>query len=106
VAIYPFCRRSGLKDPVVPLYPAAQTIASPGAVETDVSALGLPWFGLVTVVQAVPFQFSVSVCAEAAPAGVSWPTAHRLFGALSVTPVRALFVPGEGLGTMLQAVPL
>jgi hypothetical protein len=68
-ACYPFCRMSGLKDPVVPLYPAAQAIASPGAVETDVSTLGLPWFGLVTVAQAVPFQFSVSVCAEAAPAG-------------------------------------
>jgi hypothetical protein len=32
---------SGVKDPLVPLYPAAQTIASPGAVETDVSTLGL-----------------------------------------------------------------
>jgi hypothetical protein len=42
VACYPFCRMSGLKDPVVPLYPAAHTIASPGAVETDVSTLGLP----------------------------------------------------------------
>jgi hypothetical protein len=42
VACYPFCRMSGLKDPAVPLYPAAQTIASPGAVETDVSTLGLP----------------------------------------------------------------
>jgi hypothetical protein len=97
---------SGLNEPVVPLNPAAQTIAAPGIVETDVSRLGLPWFGLATVVHVVPLKFNVRVCGWVAPDGVSEPTAHRLFAALSVTPVRPAFVPGDGLGTMLQVVPL
>jgi hypothetical protein len=54
----------------------------------------------------VPFQFSVRVCAELAPDGVSYPTAQTLLEALLVvTPVRLSLVPGDGLGTMDHAEP-
>jgi hypothetical protein len=51
-----------LNEPETPLFPAAQTIAAPGLVDTDASMLALPASGLDTVVQAVPFQFMVRVC--------------------------------------------
>src|SRR5215469_9002194 len=97
---------SGLNEPEIPLSPTAQTVAAPGVVDTEFSTLGLPASGLATVVHAVPFQFSVRVCPWVAPAGWVMPTAHTSFAALLVvTPVRLSPVPGEGLGTMLHAVP-
>ena len=58
---YGFSRASGLNDLETPLYPAAQTIAAPGLVDTDTSRLAAPTLGLDTVVQAVPFQFREKV---------------------------------------------
>ena len=50
-----------MNDLETPLYPAAQTIAAPGLVDTDTSRLAAPTLGLDTVVQAVPFQFKEKV---------------------------------------------
>jgi len=61
-----------LSEPLVPLRPTACTIEAPGVVDTDDSTVELlPWFGLATVVHAVPFQFMVSVWATDDPDGVS-----------------------------------
>src|SRR6516225_3813876 len=50
---------SGFQEPLVPSYPTACTIASPGAVDTDVRTLGLPWFGLGPMAHDVPFHVGV-----------------------------------------------
>ncbi len=80
--------------------------AAPGVADTEVSRLELPESGLATVDQAEPFQFRVRVCGVVNPDGSSWPTAHTSPAELAETPVRTGAVPGDGLGTMLQLVPL
>src|ERR1017187_5500342 len=81
--IQPLRSTSGLNEPDVPLAPTAQTIAAPGLVATELSA-SEPALGLATVVHAVPFQFSVSVCRVMVPGTVSEPTAHTSFAAFDV----------------------
>jgi hypothetical protein len=58
-----------LNDPDWPVAPTAQTIAAPGLVATPLSASELAGPGLATMLHAVPFQFSVRVCASVLPAG-------------------------------------
>ena len=97
---------NGLNEPEIPLSPTAQTVPAPGVADTEFSTLGLPASGLATVVHAVPFQLSVRVCASVVPVGWVTPTAHTSLAALDVvTLVRLSPAPGEGLGTMLHAVP-
>src|SRR5262249_56183837 len=65
-------------------------------------------FGLATMLQAVPFQCSVSVW-NTVPALVEiWksPTAQTSLAEMAVTPLRWLFsVPSLGLGTIAQFLP-
>ncbi len=72
----PFTSTRGLAEAAVPvlLLPAAQTAVAPGLVDTDARLSEVPTSGMGTVVQAEPFQFSVT-----AP-----PTAHTLLAEVAV----------------------
>src|SRR5271166_2196055 len=85
----------------------AETAATPSsslAAEGDPP----PAFGLVTTLQLVPSQCSISVWpvdSELLTGRVASPTAQALFGAKATTDVRKGSRPGDGADTTLQAVP-
>src|SRR5271166_5973840 len=85
----------------------AETAATPSsslAAEGDPP----PAFGLVTTLQLVPSQCSISVwpvASELLTGTVASPTAQALFGARATTDERKGSMPGDGADTTLQAVP-
>src|SRR5947207_5134964 len=86
----------------LPAFPTAQTSLEATAATPNRELSSVLSFGLGTMLQAEPFQCSVSV--RSSPAGRDRPTAHTSFAA-SASTAKRISSSTAGLTTMLQVVP-
>jgi hypothetical protein len=81
--------------------PTATTVPSLRAVTPESELSVLPGFGLLMIVQLVPFRCSISVPVPSVHV-LNVPTAKMSLAELAVIPFSKLLKPGSGLETMLQ----